>query len=62
MEGGRRVVGQGERVATDPEYSGKMITLRETLQTRRTDNQELDPLDFRWAVGPIYRILQMQRL
>jgi hypothetical protein len=31
------------------------------LQTRRTDNQELDPLDYRWGTQRISRGLQGQR-
>jgi hypothetical protein len=38
------VEGGGKRVATEPECSGKTATLREVLQTRRTDGQELGSL------------------
>jgi TRAP-type uncharacterized transport system substrate-binding protein len=50
----RRRIGY-KRVATDPECSGKRATLREILQTRKTDNQELDPLDYRRVMESIYQ-------
>ena len=36
-----------KRVATEPEYSVGEDDLAEYLQTRRTDNQELDPSNYR---------------
>lgn len=43
-----RVIGGGRKcVATEPECSVKKTTLRRTLQTRRTDSQELDPSEYR---------------
>jgi hypothetical protein len=40
-----RVVEGQKRVVTEPEYAVETTTLRRTLQTRETDNQELCPSD-----------------